>query len=255
VAETILLRQPESMEVRRLSHLHRASAEQVRIKGKHCPLSAAQETHWRAAIRDGLGKMTEWPTSQRHALALLSSAMTDVAKREQQELSKKWRRQIAKGDERAVRAAGSVIKQPAPTPTFGAANMRADWAPWCAPETQPPARAENWRQMARRAGMQPQAQREWVAPTAAQFRRALQSTTGAAGLDGWDAMEVHALLHVAEFLIEELREVLSAASCLAQQQNAGADEACVDSFAETYYYYVITQLKRFTRYDTTISIN
>ena len=48
-------------------------------------------------------------------------------------------------------------------------------------------------------------------------------------------MEVHALLHVAEFLIEELREVLSAASCLAQQQSAGAEEACMASLAETMY--------------------
>lgn len=214
-------RPPEGIAVRRLRRLHRAAAEQLKRAGPDSPLTDAQVRHWGAAVRDAVEEgLTEVPHTQEEAVAAASKAAALVMQRERQAAVVEWRKRFARWSREALAAAKHVLRPNQPPANFTAADMRADWAKWWAPEPAPqedeaedacscaPDRAEVWRCYADEAQMPRVPQAEWDPPCFEDFTQALRDTSGAAGFDGWERRELVALAEHAPWVVRELHALL-----------------------------------------------
>jgi hypothetical protein len=148
------------------------------------------------------------PHSQGEALEAASRALSKAWREQQDVVAMQWRRRFKEFTVDTVRAAAPTFAKDSSPTTFTAEDMRAEWAPWWCPADGGGDRSMAWRGAAAEGLDAPHQQRALTPPDYAAFALAMRDTRGAAGLDGWQCAELHALSAHCPWLISELHALL-----------------------------------------------
>ena len=189
--------------------MHRAAAHQSKRHGLFKELTLQQQKHWKAAIGDKvLPIAAQMPRTQSEAIELANRGLTAEAKKASSAAAADWRRCFSCWSREALKAAGPALRPPSQPAAFTAEDMKEEWQPHWAPEQSQPGLAKAWLGKAHEAGLTRQVPQQWRAPEFKEFLQILQSSKGAAGLDGWEAQELKALCKQAPWLVKEIFEIL-----------------------------------------------
>ena len=213
-------RDEESIASKRLRRLHRGLQEAWRRgTAAHEPLPPCLQRRWLAAERDGL--VGRQPAAMGKAADLLSRAMADQDAIAAKAAIAGWRSKFKVWTKETVREGAKRFKPGQPPLTFSAADMRDEWArhwdPSPAEGDQPLQRGRAWQELAAEVELPARPQRDWAPPPLDDFLDVARGTRGSAGLDGWEASELHAMADHMPWLLADLLALLTAAARSATQ--------------------------------------
>ena len=160
---------------------------------------------------EGLIEHTNGIPSLGVAIEVVVAGVVKAEEENRRESTKSWRKLFSEWSTDVWKLAGSVIKPPCGSAVFTANDMADEWRPRWAPKPEEYDEEESWTGWMKRAkpafeaGEFPRSSvpEDWL-PSEQQFDRAISKSRGAAGLDGWSAMEVKALFRNLPWLKQEI---------------------------------------------------
>jgi hypothetical protein len=189
--------------------LQRQAAEQCRFGDKGACLSAKAVRSWQRLLQHkNIHELDSCPRSWEEAEFAASALYGKIEAKEAVQRSIAYRRRFRTMCREVIKDGAKILKQEQ-VATFSAQDMHDDWKDvWCPPSIGGDETGSAWIIAAEACGMERAAERVWQPPSFEAFATAIKNTDGAAGWDGWQAAELHALVAYAPWCVYELYQLL-----------------------------------------------